>query len=345
MKNLKIKYLLSSFIIASIFLYAFSSCSNDDSNGSSQPVINSVSPSVEGDLVPVTVGKPKNVYVIEGSGFATLQKIYFNDFETYFNPTLVTDNAIFVTIDEDTPFADVSNELKIITKQGTVIYPFVIAPPDPTLLSYDPINPAEGDVITIKGNYFLEPTVKIGDVTATIISSTLTEIKAKVPAGVNNKYVSVTNISGTATSKEAIGTALFDDDWSNNWFYDGGDDKVTSVSSPGVLQGELMIKSVNDGWSGTQFRNKDWATIDVTNYKGIRLSIKGAKVGKVALILNGHWSDPEARVIDVTTEWKEYNLPWTEWPFAITGLQTLVLKDFTGEKSTYYLDNIGFILK
>lgn len=345
MKNLKIKYLLGFFILASIFLNTLSSCSNDDDKGSSGPIINSVSPSVEGDLVPVTIGKPKNVYVIQGSGFNTLEKIYFNDFETYFNPTLVTDNAIFVTIDEDTPFSNVANELKIVTKSGTVIHPFIIAPPDPTLLNYSPINPLEGEVITIKGNYFLEPIVKIGDVPATIISSTLTEIKVKVPAGANNKYVSVTNISGTATSKEAIGTALFDDAWSNDWFYDGGDDKVTDVSSPGVLQGELMVKSVNDGWSGTQFRNKDWATIDVANYKGIRISIKGAKVGKVALILNGHWSDPEARVIDVTTEWKEYNLPWTDWPFEITGLQTLVLKDFTGEKSTYYLDNIGFILK
>lgn len=345
MKNINIKYLLPVITMAFMVLGIFSSCDNDDTAGSSgAPVITSVAKSVEGDLVPVTVGDPKNYYIIQGKGLSGVTKIYFNDFDTYFNPTLVTDTAIFVLIDEKTPFANASNKIKVVTNQGTVLYDFVVAPPTPRFDSYNPINAAEGDVVTVYGNYFLNPTVKVGTADVPVISSTLTELTFKMPANASNKYVTVTNISGSAVSKEAVGSALFDDKWYNDWMFDGPDGKV-SLESSGAVQGKVMLKSVNDAWSGNQFRNKDWATLDVTNYSGIRLWIKGDKAGKVAIILNGNWSDPDAKVIEVTTQWKEYNLPWSSWPFAVTGLQTLVLKDFTGEKSNYYLDNIGFILK
>jgi hypothetical protein len=345
MKNIKIKYLLPLITMAFMVLGVFSSCNNDDSSGSSgAPVITSVAKSVEGDLVPVTIGDPKNYYIIQGKGLSGVTKIYFNDFDTYFNPTLVTDNAIFVLIDEKTPFANASNKLKVVTNQGTVLYDFVVAPPTPKLDSYNPINAAEGDIVTVYGDYFLNPAVKVGTVDVPVISSSLTELTFKMPANASSKYVTVTNISGSAVSKEAVGSALFDDVWYNNWMFDGPDGKV-SLESSGAAQGKVMIKSINDGWGGNQFRNKDWATLDVTNYSGLRLWIKGDKAGKVAVILNGKWSDPDAKVIEVTTTWKEYNLPWSSWPFAVTGLQTLVIKDFTGEKSNYYLDNIGFILK
>lgn len=346
MKNIKIKYLFSFFATAFVLLGGFSSCNSDDaaSGGSGNPAITSVALSKEGDLVPVTVGDPKNYYIIQGTGLSTVSKIYFNDFDTYFNPVLVTDTAIFVLIDEKTPYANSSNKLKVVTKFGTILYDFMISPPTPKLVSYNPINAVEGDIVTVYGDYFLNPLVKVGTVDVPVISSSLTELKFKMPANAANKYVTVTNISGSATSKEAIGTALFDDIWYNDWFYDGGDDKV-SLESSGAAQGNVMIKSINDGWGGNRFRNKDWGTLDMANYSGIRLFIKGEKAGKVAIILNGHWTDPDAKVIDVTTEWKEYNLPWNSWPFAVTSLQDIVLKDFTGNKSTYYLDNIGFILK
>lgn len=346
MKNIKIKHLLSFCAMAFVLLGGFSSCNNDDSaNGAgSSPVITSVALSKEGDLVPVTVGDPKNYYIIRGTGLSTVSKIYFNDFDTYFNPVLVTDTAIFVLIDEKTPYASSSNKLKVVTKLGTVLYDFMISPPVPRVASYNPINAVEGDIVTVSGDYFLNPLVKVGDVDVPVISSTLTQLKFKMPANAASKYVTVTNISGSATSREAVGTALFDDLWHNDWLFDGPDGQV-SLEGSGASQGNVMVKSINDAWSGNQFRNKDWATMDMANYSGIRLSIKGEKAGKVAIILNGHWSDPDVKVIEVTTEWKDYNLPWNSWPFEVTGLQTIVLKDFTGNKSNYYLDNIGFILK
>lgn len=346
MKNIKIKYLLPLFAMAAVIMGLFSSCDSNDASGNSSgaPEITSVAKSVEGDLVPVTVGDPKNYYIIRGKGLSSVTKIYFNDFDTYFNPVLVTDTEIFVLIDEKTPYLNSSNKIKLVTKGGTVLYDFVIAPPTPRLNSYNPINAVEGDIVTVSGDFFLNPVVKVGDVTVPVISSTITELKFKMPANAQHKYVIVSNISGSVTSREAVGTALFDDVWSNDWMFDGAEGKV-SLEGSGAVQGNVMVKSINDGWGGNQFRNKDWATLDVTNYSGIRLSIRGEKAGKVAIILNGNWSDDKVKVLEVTTDWKQYDLPWNSWPFAITGVQTLVLKDFTGNTSNYYLDNIGFILK
>lgn len=186
MKNIKIKYLLSFISMALLVLGVFSSCDDDSADSGSGPLaITSVCKSVEGDLVPVTQGDPKNYYIIRGSGFLTVQKIYFNDFDTYYNPTLVTDTEIFVLIDEKTPYADASNQLKVVTKAGTVVYDFVISPPSPTFGSFNPVNAADGEEITIYGNYFLDPVVKVGTETVPVISSTLTEVKVKLPAGSN----------------------------------------------------------------------------------------------------------------------------------------------------------------
>ena len=116
-----------------IFLLAvtvvWTACRNDDDEkiSTSAPTINLVAASVDEngqptDLSSITVGYANNVYIIKGTGFATLQHVYFNDYESYFNPNLVTDNTIIVTINEKTPYANVNNKLKLVTKFGTVEY-------------------------------------------------------------------------------------------------------------------------------------------------------------------------------------------------------------------------------
>lgn len=346
MKKLKMKYILGSFIIASIF-GVLSSCSNDNNTGSSGiPAVVSVSKAVAGDLTPVTLGVPKNVYIIKGSGFSTLQKIYFNDFDTYFNPTLVTDTAIFVTIDEKTPYANVSNELKIVTKGGTVVYHFVIAPPSPTLDNYNPINVAAGDVVTIYGNYFLNPTVKFGDIPATVISSTLTEIKVTVPAGADKKYVSVTNISGTATSTEAVGTAIYDDvfygiDGAGGW--NETHDLANTVSTE-VAQGLKAIKVNIDPWSG--FQIDMWANGGhpvPAGATGIRFKMKLKADAKVRIIVGGDWGHQVW--FNVTTKYDTYVVKWSD--LGLTAAPATI-GQFTfgsdGTKTIFYIDDLGFKL-
>lgn len=346
MKNIKIKYLLSIVSMALLVLGVFSSCSDDSADsGSGTLAITSVAKAEEGDLVAVTKGDPKNYYIIRGSGFTTVEKIYFNDFDTYFNPVLVTDTEIFVLIDEKTPYADASNKLKVVTKLGTIVYDFVISPPSPTFGSFNPVNAAEGDVITIYGNYFLNPIVKVGTETVPVISSTLTEIKVKLPAAADKKYISVTNISGTATSKYAVGTAIYDDvayygfdfpDWNN----------LTYESDGKAEQGLINIKKKMAAWDNVQ---GNWSWYDqIADYKGIRLSIKADSPGTLKLCFNGDWS--ERNMMNVTTGWNTFVFTWAELGNA-DHVQNITFQNMSknaagdGIENTFYIDNIGFVLK
>lgn len=345
MKNIKMKYLLPIISMALLVLGVFSSCDDSSDSGSGAPVISSIAKAEEGDLVPVTQGDPKNYYIIRGTGLSTVEKIYFNDFDTYFNPTLVTDTEIFVLIDEKTPYANASNKLKVVTKLGTIVYDFVIAPPSPTFGSFNPVNAADGDIITIYGNYFLNPIVKVGTVTVPVISSTLTEIKVKLPAGSNKKYISVTNISGTGTSAYAIGTALFDDvayygftfpAWNNHTYESDGK----------AEQGLIHIKKKMAAWDNLQ---GDWSWYDqIADYKGIRIAVRADNPGTLKFIFNGDWS--ERNMLTVGTGWTTYVIPWSALGNA-DHVQNISFQNMSkdaagnGVENTFYIDNIGFVLK
>jgi hypothetical protein len=348
MKNFKIKYVLG-FIFLALLFTSVSSCTNDDSDPSPTglPKINSVSesnPEIT-ELVPTQIGTPKNVYAIQGSGFISLQKIYFNGLDTYFNPTLVTDNTIFVTIDETTPYSNQANELKIVTSLGSAVFSFVIAPPPPSITTFNPINGNVGDVITVTGKYFLNPIVKFGTISGEIISSTLTEIKVKIPAGADDKYLSVTNISGTATAPESIGSAAYDDafylfDYVGSW----GNYPLDIANTLDKSQGLKSIRAEFPGWSGTDLKFK--TRKDLTSYKSFRISLKGVKAGSLKLVFNGDnggWS--YQIIMPLTTEWTTVEVPFSDIgnPTFLDKLTFQESGNFGG--NTIFIDDMGFVLK
>lgn len=341
MKNIIIKYLLTFFAMALTVLGVFSSCDKDESaNGGGSPAITSVAKSVAGDLVPVTVGDPKNYYIIRGTGLSTVTKIYFNDFDTYFNPVLVTDTEIFVLIDEKTPYANSSNKLRVVTGAGTILYDFVVAPPTPKVNSFNSINAAEDEEVTIYGDYFLNPTVQVGTVDVPVISSTLTEIKFKMPANAKNKYVIVTNISGSTSSTEAVGTAIYDDayrgmQWGGPW----SGYPVDLAYKIDFVQGQNAIKYDFGGWNGL---GMGFDPVDLTLYKSIRIAVKGAKTGTLDMKING--SSPIYK-IPVTSNWATVEVKLSDLGNP-TQFNELVLQEsgnFGG--NSILVDNIGFVLK
>jgi len=340
MKNLK-----SNLITGLLCLFTISvslvSCNDDDTASTGGPVIESISLAQNDSLVEY--GFADNMYIIRGKGFSNTQKIYFNETDTYFNSNFVTDNVILVTIDRKTPYENASDELRIVTPKGTVTYSFVVAPPAPGIQSFNPINAAPGDVVTISGSYFLDPAVDFGGIPAEVVSSTIDEIKVIMPEGANHKYLNVTTISGKNSSWEAVGTALYDDVWYNGWADEG--DNVSYIPSLDSRQGGVYMKIENGAWSGKQFHDVAWSTVDISAYKGIRFSIRGEKVGKIAVIINGNWNDSDSIPVTITTEWKDVEIPFSQFPFEVTGLQTLVIKEFTGTASVYHVDDIGFVLK
>lgn len=351
MKNLKIVSLAACLALI-ISLMLFTSCSNDDSAEaySGAPVIESVMRSgydLNGNILPstpVTLVDPKNYYVIHGKGFTSTTKVYFNDFDTYFRPTFVTDTDIIVLVDEETPYADASNKLKVVTKNGTAEFDLRVAPPVPTFSGFNFINCAEGDQVIIKGKYFLDPIVTLAktatqpEVPVQVISSTLEQIVIKIPANADRRYLAVANISGTAVSKEAIGTALYDDklygmQWGGPWSGKG----VNFDFDGDSYQGEKSWQWEFGGWDGG-----NWGfNFDMTPYKAFRIAVKGAKNGQVNFSLNG---GPNY-VIPVTTTWVYMEIPLDKLgnPSSVTMITFQESNNDGG--NTVLFDDLGFVLK
>ncbi len=327
------------FLLAGSMALVSSSCSSESEGGGGAPMIESVAAAADANLEPVTVGYAANMYVIHGSGFTSTQKIYFNDTDTYFNPVLVTDTDIFVTIDRDTPYADVSNKLRVVTKNGEAEFDFVVAPPAPGVHSFNPINAADGQEITIYGSYFLNPVVMVGDAQAQVVSSTLTEIRAILPAGSQNKKVTVTTISGSAEYGTAVGTAIYDDVFYSPWNIESWNNHEYVTNFAQAAQGTTFIKKSIEGWGNIQ-GNWNWND-QLSNYTGIHFYLRSDDAGKLVWIVNGNgWGNAD-HAINTTKDWKEVRLTWAQLgnPAA---LQNISFQEFTGSTHNYYIDNIGF---
>lgn len=349
MKNFNSKYYLLFLALVVAILGVFSSCDSD--NETSPLTITSVVKAQEGDLIPVNQGDPNNFYIIRGTGLSTVQKIYFNDFDTYFNPVYVTDTEIFVLIDEKTPYVNASNKLKLVTSKGTISYDFLISPPAPIVTSINPINATEGTLISIKGNYFINPIVKIAAsgnqpaIDVPIVTSTIDKIVVKLPANTQYRTLSVTTISGTATAMEAFGTAIYDDklyttDGVSGWGI-SNTDLANDVASD-VAQGEKAIKVDIAAWSG--FQIDMWANGGFpvpANAKGIRFQMKEKTAARMRVIVSGDWGHQVW--FDVKNEFDTYVVKWSDLGLsaapATVGQLTF---GSDGVENTFYIDNVGF---
>ncbi|MFD2603441.1 IPT/TIG domain-containing protein [Flavobacterium suzhouense] len=336
MKNLKNNFTLYILAIVAVFI-SLTSCSDDDAK-SGAPTIESVSYAYNDSLVDQ--GYAKNMYIIRGKGFTDTQKIYFNETDTYFNSTLVTDEVIIVTIDEHTPYENASDELKVVTPKGTAIYHFIVAPPAPEVKSFQPVNAADGEQITIYGNYFLDPIVTVGGVQAEIVSNSLTQIVAILPPGSQQKYVQVKTISGKNEWNTAIGTAIYDDAFYSPWTIEDWNNHVYVTDLANAYQGTTFIKKEINGWDNIQ---GNWAWDEnISQYDGIRIAVRSDDAGKLVFIFNGQFWGDATHAFNTSTEWTEYRFTWAELGGQPQALQNISFQEFTGSKHNYYFDNIGY---
>jgi hypothetical protein len=356
MKNIKKTTLLKFYFLASISVFLLTSCSNDEGDSSGAPVVTAISksvvddPLVEGDRqvdVPTDVINAGNTYIIRGSGFSTLKSISFNGLETVFNSTMVTDNAIVISVDQDTPYYNEMDELKIVTKGGTLIYSVKVRPPSPSITGF-PINPNPGDIITIKGDFFLRPVVNFGTTQVEPIESTLTEIKVQVPnENIQYKNLSITNVSGTTVAGQSFGSAIYDDAYTSLMSYNGLWDSTNAYDiayDKDFSQGSKSIKWVAGQWNGLYVGINN-STFDFSKYKAIRVSLKGQNSGKIAVIVNGNYSKIP------NYEFSSSSWTYIEIPFSAVGdptqLTEIVFQEFGGKAggNTIYIDDLGLVLK
>lgn len=150
-----------------------------------------------------------NSIAIIGENLTSVSEIWFNDQKGVLNTSLITDDAMIVAVPQGIP-TQVTDRIYFITKskRDTVAYPFQTLVPEPAVASMLSEYVAEGDVATIKGNYFLPvadgktPVVTFTpNIPATeVISYSVNEIQVVVPAGAEEGPVSVSSRYGTARS-------------------------------------------------------------------------------------------------------------------------------------------------
>lgn len=188
--------LLLSLLVAAL---SVTSCKDDVDNSSTPINVNSVylenaSSAVTDRLV--TFARLGTLIRIEGSGFSGLKKVYINGYNTYFSPTMVTDNNVILNVSGKTPVMDadstVRNTIRFVKDGTSFTYNFQIRSSAPTISSISNTLPSVGDTITINGTGLVEISkITFPDsvvVTQGIVSSKDgSYCKVVMPAGVSEK--------------------------------------------------------------------------------------------------------------------------------------------------------------
>jgi IPT/TIG domain len=330
--------------IAALLLTAglFSACEKDETGA--PPTIERVR------IVPkdsTTTSYFANGYVaIVGTNLATAQQVFFNDFDSYFNPTLVTETSIIVKIPEDAPWNSTVNKVRVVTKFGEVSSNFTIIQPAPSITDFNPKAASTGDIITITGTVFDNVSeVRFDNVVAEIVEKTSNEIKVKVPAGVTQAFIYVTTPGGTVRSVGAYGFALliFGDDFPTGW-WEGHWGGTADVQNTEVARGTKSMKYEYTGaWSG--FQIGAGTPVNLSGYSAIKLSIYGGagSAGQtIKVVISDNWGAGFSAVL-TEGQWTDITIPLSAVGDP-TELKTFIIQcaDITSNM-VIYVDDLGLI--
>jgi hypothetical protein len=205
MKTLKKVFpfiLLVSFLCGGIL----SSCK--DSDNEAKPKINYILPSAAAQKDSIIVGANAEEHIIiVGENFSSVVQVYFDDILVDdLNPVYVTDNYIILKLPE---VLATTREVILVTRNGVrVAKAFEIKVPAPTIeMFYSEFVPA-GDMLRIRGNYFIGPRVFFHDENGNEIEALEVDVKstrvlhARVPENVaHTTRVTVQNGSGKTQSR------------------------------------------------------------------------------------------------------------------------------------------------
>ncbi len=126
--------------MAALMVLSVYSC-KDDEEGMGTPVITAVRSCdpAKADSTFTKAGTGSLIAII-GQNLSNVQKVYINDQEVYFNPTMNTDHSVIVTVpSEDDGFeltafnSNLKDEIRIETSHGTATYAFKITAPWPSI--------------------------------------------------------------------------------------------------------------------------------------------------------------------------------------------------------------------
>ncbi len=218
--------LLTAVSAASVF----TSCKKDNSPGIPSISYVRITSPASSDSLLVGAHQGQLIAII-GSNLQDAVEVWFNDQQARLTPTYINNTSILVSIPSQIPL-DITNKLKIIFKDGYVLlYDFEvqISAPEVNSMVCEFVN--DGDVATIRGNYFYEPiTISFtGGTTGQLVSVKDNEIQFTVPAGAQPGQITVkTNFGETK---------------SDFWFRDPRNHFIDSDPYEGWHEAALVISS------------------------------------------------------------------------------------------------------
>jgi hypothetical protein len=387
---MKKNYNLLCCLMSILLITAIASCKKEQQGGKGAPTITRVRYLSKTDTIPdvvhrvtldssstydearivpfdstATAGRLGTQYAIVGTNLLTTRTVSFNGVAVYFNPALLTDNTIIVSIPSNTstvriPFgAGQSNKLTVTTNYGQVDYDFPIMQPAAVITGFEASTGPDGDVVTISGSVFTGVTaVTFDDTPATIIGTpTDTEIKVKVPAGVSQAFIYVTTPGGVAKSPLAYGFkyVIFDEllnpahEW-NKWGGWGTSlQELPSTERPKGGTNSFKI-SYNDAYGAIQL-HPNIAFPLPNGYASLKLSIFGGTnataTSVVAVYLKSdNGVDPtDAQKVKLTLvpgAYNSYQIPLSNFGNNPANINELVIQNYGTANLTIYVDDIGF---
>ncbi|MDW7690896.1 glycan-binding surface protein [Flammeovirgaceae bacterium SG7u.111] len=268
MNNISFKSYTS---IALLFLgmLTFQSCSEEDTYPI--PMVNNVRPTAED--VTITEGNFGETIAIQGAGLASTEEVWFNSVQAYFNPTMITDNNIVLSIPGDFP-EEITDKITVKTKGGSAEFDFKVIVPAPVIKSVSNEYPAVGEVMEIAGSVFynVQSVVFPGGAEGDILEYTPELIRVVVPDGVTEGALTVNASAGSTESSMKLfdKTGMICDYDAMNKFEDWGKeteviDGSSNPTSPVPVDGNyIKIQSSTevpaDNW---------WVDQTVTPHGGI----------------------------------------------------------------------------
>jgi IPT/TIG domain len=299
---------------------------------------------------------PGALVTIKGSGLADIQTILFGEVTAPFNPVFNTDAALLIRVPANAKFG--AQKITLLNKGGDakkVQLDFKVLQSPPLVRDFKPSEGAPGDTITITGEVFdnLE-SVKFGELVATIISKTTTEIKVRVPDGVEKAPITVTTAGGSKESTNSfapkgLGLFIFDDEMKAPW-QSWSWAKVTMDDASHIKTGKKNIKVGFPGWSALWFNTGSIdAAIDASKFTTLKFWVHGGEDSdekKLQIFYRDEdKAEPEAgkgKVITVKKgEWQEVTLQLKDLG-AAKKIKGIIFQEFgnAGDQGPVYFDDI-----
>ncbi len=219
-----------------------------------------------------------------GDNLRSITQLWFNDQQASLNTSYITDHTLIVSIPKNYP-SNKTDKIYMVTKNeaDTLSYDFVVLPPVPAVSSMSNEWAAEGELVTIYGDFFIDDPaspVSISFPGADVPHSDMTfdgssSVSFHVPEGALPGYVSMTTMSGTSRSKfmyKDSRNILFDWDgshgghasgwgWRGGMVHEPGSDPWEAIDGAYLYFGGADLgPGATDAWAEDQYCFNYWPT-------------------------------------------------------------------------------------